>query len=722
MKTRLCLLLLVLLSGQVRALTKSQIAALDGHLTVGNERNDKIMILDRNVDVWNGTNNICWEYKLVKGKDGLKMSFPDFNDFRRVINGNGQVCLLICENPSGVALFNMETEYFDFCFEVKMMSAKDGILKKTSPHSAEILPDGNFAVADPAADDLGGPALRVVYGDNNNPSILQSIPFPGIHGVVWDHERQLLWAWGGTLRRYSYTNSTLTEVLPRYSTPSWAAGGHDLCAMDDQNKLMLTCGDGIGTFDITLGTFTLLYSTNNVPDLKIEAGKGADYDPVTGEIAYVKQDSPGAQYTNYPGFRSFKIRNPAVITNGKMKERVYVPNQDAAWYKARWFRHRSFSYGEQQLPTNDGLFVSQTNVPAFLQPGGTATVSITMKNTGTNVWSTVGGYKLCSQNPQSNTTWTGSSSVELTRDVAPNEEYTFTFDITAPSTPGIYDFQWQMLDSIGDDAGWFGSESANVSIYVGVFNLATSGNLSADCGGFQAGKEVGYLHDENIATPTAKAASSIWVEYDFGAEYTITLAKLFGDSSGSWNSQAWTLQAWNGSSYVDVFTNSSCFGLQWFEKTVNVTASKAKVTINGTASGTEVFELQIMGTISSNSPAGGYAAWASSNSVTGSITDDDDGDGLSNLMEYALNGNPKAAGDTKPTLIRIADSFEYTYLQRNNDPELSYSVAFSTNLISGVWTLSGDARTNFSGGVCDEVIHTIPVGPQSYIRLKVTKP
>jgi hypothetical protein len=71
-------------------------------------------------------------------------------------------------------------------------------------------------------------------------------------------------------------------------------------------------------------------------DTKIKREKGADFDPVTGEIAYVKQS----------GSTSNSVRNPVAVVDGKMEERTYVPSKDAHWYKARWFRHHPFSYLE----------------------------------------------------------------------------------------------------------------------------------------------------------------------------------------------------------------------------------------------------------------------------------------------------------------------------------------------------------------------------------------
>jgi hypothetical protein len=84
-----------------------------------------------------------------------------------------------------------------------------------------------------------------------------------------------------------------------------------------------------------------------------------------------------------------------------------------------------------------------------------------MRNSGTTVW-TPGAYFLGSQNPQDNATW-GLSRVSLGSSVAPGSDASFTFNITAPSVAGTYNFQWAMLQS---GVGYFGFGSANVAITV----------------------------------------------------------------------------------------------------------------------------------------------------------------------------------------------------------------------------------------------------------------
>ena len=104
---------------------------------------------------------------------------------------------------------------------------------------------------------------------------------------------------------------------------------------------------------------------------------------------------------------------------------------------------------------DDAVFVSYTGVPSKMAAGGTATVTVTMRNTGTTTWTSSAGYRLGSQRPQDNETW-GFSRVSLPSDVAPDATAAFTFTITAPETTGSHRFRWQM---IRDTDGWFGGKT-----------------------------------------------------------------------------------------------------------------------------------------------------------------------------------------------------------------------------------------------------------------------
>jgi len=121
-----------------------------------------------------------------------------------------------------------------------------------------------------------------------------------------------------------------------------------------------------------------------------------------------------------------------------------------------------------------------------------------------------------------------------------------------------------------------------------------------------------------------------------------------------------------------------------------------------------------------------YVVWATLYGVDGK-EEDYDHDGLSNLYEFAMAGNPTNTANRgiTPTLIRQGNSFSYVHAQRH-DGAASYIVETSTNVLSG-WTNAGYAvlGTNSVSGNpdYDEVTHSVPLDvAQRFIRLRVTSP
>jgi RHS repeat-associated protein len=96
------------------------------------------------------------------------------------------------------------------------------------------------------------------------------------------------------------------------------------------------------------------------------------------------------------------------------------------------------------------------SAPATMAPGETAYVTVTMRNTGTTTLLpglTTNPYLLGSKNPENNTIW-GLNRIALGSRAAPGAQVTFSFWITAPTTPGTYSFSWEM---VREDLHWFGS-------------------------------------------------------------------------------------------------------------------------------------------------------------------------------------------------------------------------------------------------------------------------
>lgn len=117
------------------------------------------------------------------------------------------------------------------------------------------------------------------------------------------------------------------------------------------------------------------------------------------------------------------------------------------------------------VATDNAAFVSQS-VAASMAKGQGYSVSVTMQNTGSTTWTSAAGYKLASRNPADNTTW-GMNRVNLPASVAPGAQVTFTFNVTAPSTAGTYNFQWQMIK---EGTALFGAASTNVAVSVQRFS------------------------------------------------------------------------------------------------------------------------------------------------------------------------------------------------------------------------------------------------------------
>ena len=109
---------------------------------------------------------------------------------------------------------------------------------------------------------------------------------------------------------------------------------------------------------------------------------------------------------------------------------------------------------------DNSSFTSQS-VPTFARAGARVTVSLTFRNTGTASWTFSGGYILSSPDPANSANWQ-VSSVALPSPVEAGSSVTFTFRVTAPITPGTYDFHWQLAHG----TRFFGATSTNVAIKV----------------------------------------------------------------------------------------------------------------------------------------------------------------------------------------------------------------------------------------------------------------
>ncbi len=126
----------------------------------------------------------------------------------------------------------------------------------------------------------------------------------------------------------------------------------------------------------------------------------------------------------------------------------------------------------------------------------------------------------------------------------------------------------------------------------------------------------------------------------------------------------------------------------------------------------------------------GYALWSANwGEDIGSQTNDYDGDGLINLYEYGLGGDPTNALNQGTAaeygLMDVGGTSYFGYIHPQlSDPDsgLAYSLEVCTNLVGGVWTHVGYSilGTNVSGGTLDMVTnYTDMVDNQKFLRLLI---
>jgi len=96
------------------------------------------------------------------------------------------------------------------------------------------------------------------------------------------------------------------------------------------------------------------------------------------------------------------------------------------------------------------------NVPTNIFSGAVTSITVRMQNTGIDIWNSVDRYSLGGVGDGSGTAAQfGPTRIGITSgtNIASNQEYSFTFNITAPNTPGTYNLQYRMVQ---DGVAWFG--------------------------------------------------------------------------------------------------------------------------------------------------------------------------------------------------------------------------------------------------------------------------
>ncbi|MEV8320975.1 DUF6528 family protein [Streptomyces sp. NPDC059900] len=205
-----------------------------------------------------------------------------------------------------------------------------------NPHSAEILPDGNVAVA------CSTGALVRLYAASQGPRASQyaEAELKGAHGLHWDGARQVLWAIGDDeLVTYEVGGTRARPTLARRSsvglpvgTPGKTPGGHDLFPVAGGvgrggrvERLWVTTNAAVFQYDIEAGAFVQDFA--GAEEISRKSVKAVGDDPRTGQVLSTVPEA-GLEETWW---------TTKVSVHRPRSEYSLV---DGGIYKARWFLPR----------------------------------------------------------------------------------------------------------------------------------------------------------------------------------------------------------------------------------------------------------------------------------------------------------------------------------------------------------------------------------------------
>ncbi|MEU5163484.1 DUF6528 family protein [Streptomyces sp. NPDC020875] len=233
-------------------------------LLVGDQKSARVLLLDSAVPEWDPAatpSPVLWEFDPV-GDSRYADLLPDgtftyvSEAKNRTVAGQRYVLTTASYGFAAVVRYPDKSRYWGG----RVTLATSGRTDDLNPHSIELLPTGDVAVASSRSGDIR------LYGASQSPSapLAFTAPLAGAHGVHWDPAGSLLWAVGDThLVAYTLGGTpgspqiavTHTFPLPK-PVPAAEAGGHDLNRVDGQPDLLwVSTASGLFQFSISRREF-----------------------------------------------------------------------------------------------------------------------------------------------------------------------------------------------------------------------------------------------------------------------------------------------------------------------------------------------------------------------------------------------------------------------------------------------------------------------------------
>ena len=236
------------------------------------------------------------------------------------------------------------------------------------------------------------------------------------------------------------------------------------------------------------------------------------------------------------------------------------------------------------------------------------------------------------------------------------------------------------------------------------------------------------LYESDDASPVPQGAllfAHTETARNFGSDGQYATIQLSGWSLASNQSYVMKVEAISGSAvwrYYDFYPalNSSA---GWSSNKVYVTSGDTMTLANDSLPA-----LQMTGT-----PLETYThheLWRFANfnnyasEASGADDADPDGDGLSNLMEYALDIDPHTSGVMPATIILNGANLEYTYIRSTGAREngVTYQIEWSDTLAADSWSTEAvNQQITSTQGALEIVKASVPVGTgnKRFLRLRV---
>jgi hypothetical protein len=290
--------------------------AADYYVCVGNDANGRYEVYDPTVTDWNSSSALKWSFAPTTGGGWTSAevaAYSNPSDMKLRWRNGSQVVVstasgglaTIASYPGGSMIWTLDIGGSYNC------------------HSAELLPNGNIAIAAST-----GNFVRVyASSQSSRNSTYAAVSLTGAHAVLWDPKNNVLWALGtSALLKLSVGGSAASPTLTQVASIALpASGGHDLSPnYGDPNTLWVTTSLNAWLFYKSSQTFAGAPGSVNRT-----AVKGCGNQP-SGEIAQCQQDNSVCTLNTWctPNVNFFTPAGAADYTRTKT---------GAAFYKCRIF-------------------------------------------------------------------------------------------------------------------------------------------------------------------------------------------------------------------------------------------------------------------------------------------------------------------------------------------------------------------------------------------------